>query len=259
MLRDALGEIIGQLTPEIAQWPRREPGQMVVDGRFLKYADMHSFYYQTRQIFGDKLYSFTCGSAAPKILDCGAHIGLASLFFKEQYPDAEIRAFEADAEIATLCKSNLESFGHGDVSVQAVAVWTGNDGVTFSDSKDDAGHVDAKSQGGVTVPTVRLRDVLEQDRYQLLKLDVEGAEYKILEDCGDALKNAERMVIEVHAFRSEDGKLGSLLSQLEELGFQYVLDDLHQATWMKPEEPPPFSMCTTDKYIVTIFAWQKLN
>lgn len=256
MLRDALGEIITQLTPEIGQWPRREPGQLLVDNKFLKYADMHSFYYQTRQIFGDKLYSFVCDSESPRILDCGAHIGLASLFFKEEYPKAVITAFEADSEIASLCRSNLDAFNHSDVRVEAAAVWTGNEGVTFSESKDDAGHVQSGAEGGATVPTVRLKDILEDKQYHLLKLDVEGAEYKIIEDCGDTLQNVECMVIEVHAFRSEDGRLGALLFQLEELGFTYVLDDLHQATWMPPDDPPPFSMCSTDKYIVTVFAWQ---
>lgn len=79
MLRDAFGKTVAQLTPEIGRWPRRKPGEILVAGTFLKYADMHSFYYQTRQIFGDGLYRFTC---APVILDCGAHIGSASLFFK---------------------------------------------------------------------------------------------------------------------------------------------------------------------------------
>ena len=50
MLRDALGEIVGQLTPEISRRPRREPGQLVVLDKFIKYADMHSFYYQTRHL-----------------------------------------------------------------------------------------------------------------------------------------------------------------------------------------------------------------
>ncbi len=258
MLRDALGKIVGQLTSEIGRWPRREPGKILVDGKFLKYADMHSFYYQTRQIFGDGLYRFTCGSDSPVILDCGAHIGLASLFFKEDYPSARIRAFEADPNIADLCRSNLESFGYGDVAVDALAVWTGNDGVVFSDSKDDAGHINAESEAGITVPTIRLKDIIENERAHLLKLDVEGAEYKIIEDCGDSLLNVERMVIELHAFRPGDGKVGALLAQLENLGFHYVLDDLHQATWMEPDAPPPFAICSTDKYIVTVFAWQSL-
>lgn len=259
MLRDSLGEIVGQLTPEIGRWPRREPGKMLVDGKFLKYADMHSFYYQTRQIFGDGLYRFTCATDSPVILDCGAHIGLASLFFKEDFPSAKIRAFEADPNIAHLCRSNLESFGHGDVAVEALAVWIGNDGVVFSDSKDDAGHVNEESEAGIKVPTIRLKEIIESERVQLLKLDVEGAEYKIIEDCGDSLRNVERMVIEVHAFRTADGKVGALLAQLENLGFHYVLDDLHQANWMKPDTLSPFAMCSTDKFIVTVFAWQNTS
>ncbi len=111
MLTQALGEIISQLAPEIDRWPRREPGQLLVANKLLKYADMHSFYYHALQIFRDRLYHFSCGTDSPLILDCGAHIGLASLYFREVYPKARIHAFEADPEIATMCVSPVRTNG----------------------------------------------------------------------------------------------------------------------------------------------------
>ena len=223
---------------------------------FLKYADMHSFYYQARQIFGEALYHFTCDTDAPVILDCGAHIGLASLYFKDIYPNARIRAFEADPEIATMCDANLTSLGHDAFTVEAKAIWINNDGVSFSDSKDDAGHIELDQTGSPIVPSVRLKDVLSQERVHLLKLDIEGAEFEVLEDCDEALLQVERMVIEVHVLHPQHISIGGLLNQIESLGFRYILHDLHHATWVSSDVSPPFAACPTDKYIVTVFAWQ---
>lgn len=256
MLRDALGEIIGQLTPEISRWPRREPGQIIVDGKLMKYADMHSFFYQAKQIFGDGLYHFSCDTDSPSIIDCGAHIGLASLFFAEQYPKARLQVFEADPEIAVMCDANLKAFGCQDFTVEAKAAWISNDGVSFSNSRDDSGHVGDDGADTITVPSVRLKTLIESGPVDLLKLDIEGAEYTVLEDCGDSLKSVGRMVIEAHIMRPEEGRLGALLAQLETLDFQYVLHDLHHATWLDVGTKPPFAACPTDKYVITIFAWK---
>ena len=241
------------MAPDVPHWPRRTPGRLMIDGKALKYADLHSFYYQTRQIFGEFVYDFDAGTDAPSILDCGAHIGLASLFFKELYPMARIRAYEADATVAGLCAYNMGEFGH-DVSVTAAAVWTHCKGVAFAASMDDAGHVAAG--GNVRVPTVRLRDEIGDGPVDLLKLDIEGAEFTVLADCGDALRNVRRMIAEVHGFRPEEGRVGDFLSLLEAQGFRYGFADLQQAKWYTPAERPPFSVLATDKYIFTVYAWR---
>lgn len=252
MLTPQILEIVTQVAPSVRSWPRREPGVLVVGGKLLRYADMHSFFHQARQIFGDRLYDFACQEPAPRILDCGAHIGLASLFFKELYPRARIEAFEADAALAELSRANLRSFGADDVKVAQAAVWTHDRGVRFDHSHDDAGHV---AETGEAVPSVRLRSLLEE-RVHLLKLDVEGAEFALIEDCGETLRNAERIIMEVHAMGAEQSPIGPLLARLENLGFRYTLSDLHAATWEPSAAPPPFAFPRAEKFIVSVFAWQ---
>jgi FkbM family methyltransferase len=251
MLSQGFISTVNGMAPEIARWPRRQPGRLMIDGRTLKYADLHSFYYQARQIFGERLYDFACASDTPVILDCGAHIGLASLAFKERYPNARIQAFEADAAIAGMCADNLAAFGFNDIGVSAVAVWTHANGVTFSASGDDAGHV---TSVGNPVPSVRLADEIAKGPVDLLKLDVEGAEFALLSDCADHLAGVSRLIVEVHAFG--DNPAGPLLSLLDGKGFRYVLADLHHATWMETVTPPPFAACRTDKFYFTVFAWR---
>ncbi len=246
----AFAATVAAMAPEVQRWPRRQPGQLMIGSKRLKYADFHSTYWQARQIFGERLYDFACDTTAPRILDCGAHIGLASIAFKERYPEARIEAFEADGAIAAMCTENLNDFGHADVTVTTAAVWTNSNGVTFSASADDAGHV---ANTGISVPSVRLRDRLAEP-VQLLKLDVEGAEFGILADCAGVLRNVQRMIIEVHAF--DNGRVGDMLSLLEVHGFRFVLGDLHQAPWMETKTRPPFAACATDKYYFTVFAWR---
>ena len=135
-------------------------------------------------------------------------------------------------------------------------VWINEDGVTFTDNKDDSGHIDSTLDGGIEVPSIRLKDVIEGEQIQLLKLDVEGAEFTVLEDCHAVLHLVERMIIEVHMLRPEEGRLGTLLAQLESLGFKYVLNELIHAAWMDSGNKPPFTSCPTEKYVVSVFAWQ---
>lgn len=242
---------LAAMSGEVARLPRRQPGRLMIGSRVLRYADLHSVYYQGRQIFGERIYDFTCATDSPVILDCGAHVGLASLAFKERYPAARIRAFEADPAIAAMCVDNLREFGFPDVAVTAAAVWNNTAGVRFATSSDDAGHV---AGGGGTVPSIRLKDVISAGPVDLLKLDVEGAEFAVLADCGDALRGVARLIVEVHAFR--EGSVGGLLALLEAQRFRFVLGDLHQATWMPAAAPPPFAACRTDKYYFSVFAWR---
>lgn len=257
MLTQNLLEIAANLAPSIQDWPRRERGMLMVGDKVMRYADLHSFYHQVRQLFGQRLYNFRCDTTAPVILDCGAHIGLASLFFKERFPAARIKAFEADADLAEICRDNFASFSASDIETVHAAVWTHEDGVDFSHTHDDAGHVSAvPNSQTVSVPSVRLRSLLEQP-VDLLKLDVEGAEFALFEDCGERLSAARHIVMEVHAMTETQAKIGPLLKQLEDLGFRYVLGDLHQATWLPTAAAPPFEHCKTDRFIVTVFAWQE--
>ena len=50
--------------------------------------------YLYREVFAEREYWFATDNPRPVILDCGSNIGMAILFFKSLYPDAEIVAFE---------------------------------------------------------------------------------------------------------------------------------------------------------------------
>lgn len=47
--------------------------------------------------FEKEEYKFELKTETPFIIDCGAHIGITSLYFKKFFPKSEILAFEPDA------------------------------------------------------------------------------------------------------------------------------------------------------------------
>jgi len=78
---------------------------------------------------------------------------------------------------------------------------------------------------------VRLRKVIEnEERLDLLKLDIEGAELDVLKDCSDVLCKVENVFVEYHAYHRGNRKLGDLLSILEKSGFNYYLKPVSHVT-----------------------------
>ena len=76
--------------------PAFEPGVTRLLGTEVAYTHPQSIVVQYRTIFQQECYRFRCERVDPVIFDCGANIGLATLFWLRQYPMATVVAFEPD-------------------------------------------------------------------------------------------------------------------------------------------------------------------
>ncbi len=254
----SLGEIIETISKRVNSYPRKTPGRVKIDGMSFTFADLHSFYYQVIQIFKSDLYGFKADNDNPVILDCGAHIGLASMYFAAKYPKGKIYAYEADPAIAKMLEENIKSLELKNVKTFAKAIWINDDGVLFENTNDDSGYISHFENGNcVRIPSIRIKNFIEDQKVDLLKLDIEGSEYEVIADCDDVLANVKTMIIEVHKFRDQNGSLGSIFSVLEKNNSEYTLGDLHSADWLGTQIKPPFDAIKSDKYIISVFAWQK--
>ena len=87
-----------------------------------------------------------------------------------------------------------------------------------------------------------MRDLLLQhERIDLLKVDIEGAETKVLLDCDDALQRIRYLYVEYHSFSDQDQELHTLLAVLAKNGFRYYVERVgpkhqHPFAGMKPAE-----------------------
>jgi FkbM family methyltransferase len=272
-LRRVAGRAKRQLlpSPEVAAWRtacrradnvgRYTPGTIDLAGFRIGYADLLTLCPQWRDIFVDRSLAFDAGRPDPVILDLGANVGLASLFFRREYPDAVIVAYEADPSLAILCRRNLEENGAADVAVRHAAVWTANEAVPFVREGADSGAVPAvgRTVSGpiVEVPGIRLRDVLAATpRVDLLKVDIEGAEHAVLPDCADVLERVGALVLEIHEFEPERRGMPALLELLDNAGFRYTIGSVTPLPWRGETGPwarfPHAATC----FAATVRAWR---
>lgn len=226
--------------PAVAAWkhacreaervPRFTPGRIRLMGYDLGYVDLLSVCPQWHDLFVRQALRFEEVNSAPRIIDGGANIGLASLYFKRLYPSARITAFEADPAIHAVLAGNLRRNGAGDVEAVHAALWTERGEIDFRCEGADSGVVDSLAgslRGTVRrVPAVRLRDILDKETVDLLKLDIEGAERAVLGDCGSSLRQVRTLCLDLHEFDPSARSTPEVLAVLTEAGFTYSLDGL---------------------------------
>ncbi len=157
------------------------------------------------------------------IVDVGANIGQYMTAAKTFLPDARVYSFEPDTEIFNILKNNAAQYKNVKVFNLALSDKEGIEkfykSVEFSEWSSlnksaisgESKEVKIKTNVGDKV----LKDLSEID---LLKVDVEGAEFKVIKGLTKTLKKSKYLLIEISILRNRDD-LGS--SEL----IKYLLDN----------------------------------
>ncbi len=214
-----------RIEAELARLVRLQPhcgGHTKIFRRRFEFIDARSFVNQYKRFFIRKTYGFNSRTESPRIIDCGANIGVSVLWWKSIYPKAEIIAFEADPAIFEVLKRNCA--GLDGVTLYNKAVWVCHDKMPFASIGGEGGRLverDERKDGKsvCTVDTIRLRDYLEKG-CDFLKVDIEGAEVDVINDCKDVLRRARLMSWEYHSFFFKRQSLASFIGHLESAGFR---------------------------------------
>ncbi|MCX6150418.1 MAG: FkbM family methyltransferase [Ignavibacteriales bacterium] len=203
--------------------PRYAPEKISFLNYTVDVPDCLSFVNQVKEIFADENYKFHSTNSAPVIYDCGANIGISCLYFKQLFPLAKIKAFEADPKITQLLLQNLNQNHINDVEVIAKAVWINDAGIEFSSEGADGSSVYSTGKK-IKIESIKLKDILQSEqKIDLLKMDIEGAEIDVLRDCGDSLANVENIFVEYHSFVNNKQSLDEILQILSANGFRYFI------------------------------------
>ncbi|MCW8137964.1 MAG: FkbM family methyltransferase [Planctomycetota bacterium] len=252
---DPVRDELDRLAP-LASAPRRVPGRAHFLGLELEYADGPSFYYQLVEIFRDGCYDVALDEPAPTIVDCGGNVGVSALRLRALFPDARLTVLEADTSLALLLERNLRAAGDARTSVVPRAVWTEDGNVGFAPSSDDEGHIDPAGRARVECIDIA---GLCRSRVDLLKLDVEGAEYDLLRRLREtgALANVLRLAMECHGRGPGPGRLHELLGDLAAGGLTYRV----VAARCSPELDPRaagsrFAAVPVLGHLCMVYAWR---
>jgi len=230
--------------------------------RFLNYTvrinDGPNFYMLYKDIFIHRVYHFEAQRRDPLILDCGSNIGMSILYFRHVFPQARIIAFEPDPLIFPYLQENIACNGLKDVKLVQAALAAREGTLTFySDGKYGsclADHAPANIRERWTkceVPCVRLRDYLTEPM-DFLKLNIEGAEWEVLSDSQDRLRQVREMVIEYHHSPGLPRTLHKILELLHRQAFEYLVNDFDWET--NNGVQPPFRLTPGSSYFLLIYA-----
>jgi len=122
------------------------------------------------------------------IVDLGSNIGATVIYFALRYPSAKIYAFEPDPDNLKILRANVSAFGNR-VTVIDRAIWSQADQVLkFHQVKGSHWSSSLYARSGETQTTEVMTETLDRfmerhglNRIDLLKFDIEGAEYEVFE------------------------------------------------------------------------------
>jgi FkbM family methyltransferase len=140
------------------------------------------------------------------IVDAGGFIGLVSILFAKRFPDARVICLEPSSENFEIARRNCEpwpnitvlncalgsSSGHATLRDRGTGQW----GFTITDTVEQGGVRDIEDVEVVSLPD--LMAAYGAERVDLLKLDIEGAEYDIFQTSEDWIGACQVMIVELH-------------------------------------------------------------
>ena len=212
--------------------PRYTPFSTYLFNRPIWGNDACTLLSDVREILRKEVYRFETENTPVTILDCGSNIGMSVIYFKSIFPQAQIRAFEADPILFSLLEKNLSSFSLSNVKAENKAVWIHADGVYFSPEGGHSGAItDSNNNQGKNiefVSSVRLKSILENyEQLDMLKIDIEGAEEEVIFDCGEALKRCRNIFVEYHSKAFKPQKLHTILELFSNYGYRYHIQEAY--------------------------------
>lgn len=215
---------------KIKYYKHLSPGKIkthILFGKKLSFFDPVQLVNGLTEIFIEEAYRIQLADR-PYIVDCGANIGLSVIYMKRQYPNAEIIAFEPDDMNYSLLVNNMKSFEYNDVVIRKEAVWVSNTKLHFSNDGSMSSKIERNNFSNTTeVKAIRLKELLTRT-VDFLKVDIEGAEYEVLNDIKTELHFVKNMFLEYHGTFSQNVELSNLFNIISDCGFNYYIREAAQ-------------------------------
>lgn len=206
--------------------PRFTEGEVTLLGAPTAFSDWFGFFHSVEEIFFGETYRFATTAARPFIVDAGASFGLSLLYFRRLHPGCTITAFEPDPDIFRLLARNVRAHGLADVELREAAAWDADATLPFHAEGSLAGSAMADYAGTarpIPVRAERLKTLLRGRDVDFLKLDIEGAEHRVLPDIAPELARVRALFFEYHSLAGAPQRLDELLRVVSAAGFRYVI------------------------------------
>ena len=137
---------------------------------------------------------------APVIIDAGANIGAASIWFDSVFPNAWIQAVEPEPDNVSVLRLNAAN--HPNVRVIEAAIGSQSGRVSLENDTKESWAVQTRRDPSGTVDVLTIQDVIDlverPKRLFLVKIDIEGFEADLFSGNLGWLDEVEVVLIEPH-------------------------------------------------------------
>lgn len=158
---------------------------------------------------------------APRVADLGANIGLFGAWILGRFPDAEIVGIEADPANAAVHRMTIAANGTDRWRLVEGAAATAPGVLRLAAGSHATSHAAGADEISLAVEAVDTFPFLEGA--DLIKIDIEGGEWALLQDPRFASLAAAALVLEYHAEASPEADARSLVERtLRRSGFDIV-------------------------------------
>ena len=159
------------------------------------------------------------------IIDAGANIGFASVFFANQFQNANIISIEPDHENFEWLKKNTKDYN--GVKPLKGALWFANENVQISDEKwGSRGYMVNNETGGrnISIKGYTVEKVMNMFKFEhidILKIDIEGSEKEVFQsNFENWIPKIKIIIIELHD-RMKEGCSEVVLSTMNRFEFDH--------------------------------------
>jgi FkbM family methyltransferase len=160
--------------------------------------------YVAKEIFNGQCYRPVAGISPRAVLDIGANVGLAAAYFRLVYPDALIHCVEPDPVAWSFLTGNAARIGN--CHLHQVGLYDDDRERSFYSASNSVLSSLARNPFAQATPRVlALRDAgrfvagLGVERFDLVKIDTEGAEVPILRSLAGVIRDAAIVHVEFHS------------------------------------------------------------
>lgn len=153
-------------------------------------------------------YDFDVKKPPRTIIDAGANIGLASLYFSNKFPGSKIIAVEPEEGNFELLKKNTAPYEN--IIPVRCALWHENKTINLVDPNlgkwgfmTQAQDSTEESFGGILheVQGMTVDAIMKEqgiDHIDILKIDIEGAEREVFRDPSSWVNKVDTLIVELH-------------------------------------------------------------
>ena len=185
-----------------------------------------------------RCYDIDYGVPPKTIFDCGANIGLTTVFYANRFPEAQIISVEPEAGNFQLLKKNTEHYPN--VNIYQNGLWNKATSLKVEDKGyNEWGFMLSETPAGTpgAIEAITIPDLMRQQQcneIDILKIDIEGSEKELFESNYETwLPKVKTLVIELHD-RMREGAALSFFRALTNYHFRLAINGENIICFLKP-------------------------